>query len=282
MRKYLILGSKGQLGKEFVRFFQKIEANYQAFDIDEIDISDKGKVFELCQSYKPDFIINCAAHNLVDNAESDPDSAYKSNTYGVQNLAEISNGTKSFLIHYGTDYVFDGKKETGLYTEEDMANPLSVYAKSKYEGELKVKENTDNYLILRLSWVFGDGQQNFIYKLLQWAEKNEYLKIAFDEVSVPTYTRSIVETTLKALNSGLKGLFHLTNSGYASRYEWAKYVLKKMNKKNILYPVSKEIFNLPAKRPGFSAMSNVVISKSLEIEIPPWEESVDDYLSKYL
>jgi dTDP-4-dehydrorhamnose reductase len=282
MRKYLILGSKGQLGKEFVRFFQKIEANYQAFDIDEIDISDKDKLYELCQSYKPDFIINCAAYNLVDNAESDPDSAYKSNTYGVQNLAEISSGTKSFLIHYGTDYVFDGKKETGLYTEEDMANPLSVYAKSKYEGELKVKENTDNYLILRLSWVFGDGQQNFIYKLLLWAEKNEYLKIAFDEVSVPTYTRSIVETTLKALNSGLKGLFHLTNSGYASRYEWAKYVLKKMNKKNILYPVSKEFFNLPAKRPGFSAMSNVLISKSLEIEIPSWEESVDDYLSKYL
>lgn len=280
--KYLVFGSKGQLGKEFVRFFQKIEANYQAFDIDEIDISDKDKLYELCQSYKPDFIINCAAYNLVDNAESDPDSAYKSNTYGVQNLAEISKGTKSFLIHYGTDYVFDGKKETGLYTEEDRANPLSVYAKSKYEGELKVKENTDNYLILRLSWVFGDGQQNFIYKLLQWAEKNEYLKIAFDEVSVPTSTQSIVETTLKALNSGLNGLFHLTNSGYSSRYEWAKYVLKKMNKKNILYPVSKEIFNLPAKRPGFSAMSNVLISKSLEIEIPSWEESVDDYLSKYL
>lgn len=280
--KYLILGSKGQLGKEFVRFFHNIDVNYQAYDIDEIDISNKDKVYDLCQYFKPDFIINCAAYNLVDNAESDPEAAYKSNTYGVQNLAEISKATKSVLIHFGTDYVFDGKKETGLYIEEDEANPLSVYAKSKFEGEQKVKENTDDYLILRLSWVFGDGQQNFIYKLLQWAEKNEFLKIAFDEVSVPTYTKSIVETTLKALKSGLKGLFHLTNSGYASRYEWAKYVLKKMNRKNILYPVSKDIFNLPAKRPGFSAMSNVLISKSLEIEIPSWEDSVDDYLSKYL
>jgi len=280
--KYLVFGSKGQLGKEFVSYFHKNEANYKAFDIDEIDISERDKVNELCRIYKPDIILNCAAYNLVDNAEGNPEAAYKSNSKGVENLAEISKELNSFLIHFGTDYVFDGKKETGLYTEEDKANPLSTYAKSKYEGEQKVRENTDNYLILRLSWVFGDGQQNFIYKLLQWAEKNEYLKIAFDEVSVPTFTKSIVETTFRALKSGLKGLFHLTNSGYASRYEWAKYVLRKMNRKNILYPVSKDIFNLPAKRPGFSAMSNELISRSLEIEIPSWEEAVDDYLSKYL
>lgn len=280
--KYLVLGSKGQLGKEFVKYFTKVEADYKAFDIDEIDISDKDMVFQLCQSFKPDIIINCAAYNLVDNAETNPDDAYKSNSFGVENLAIVSNEIGSYLVHYGTDYVFDGKKDTGLYTEQDEPNPLSVYAKSKYDGELKIKENTDNFLILRLSWVFGDGKQNFIYKLLQWAEKNNILKIAFDEVSVPTYTHTIVEATLKAINNQLKGLYHLTNSGYASRYEWAKYVLKKLNKKNILYPVSKDIFNLPAKRPGFSAMSNELLSNIIKIEIPFWEEAVDDYLSKYL
>ncbi|MCX7736456.1 MAG: dTDP-4-dehydrorhamnose reductase [Candidatus Kapabacteria bacterium] len=280
--KYLVLGSKGQLGKEFVKYFTKVEAEYKAFDIDEIDISNRDMVFQLCQSFKPNVIINCAAYNLVDNAETNPDEAYKSNSKGVENLAIISNETGSNLVHYSTDYVFDGKKETGLYTEQDEPNPLSVYAKSKYDGEMKIKENTDNYLILRLSWVFGDGQQNFIYKLLQWAEKNNILKIAFDEVSVPTYTHTIVEATLKALSNQLKGLYHLTNSGYASRYEWAKYIIKKLNKKNILYPVSKDIFNLPAKRPGFSAMSNELLSNTIKIEIPFWEKAVDDYLSKYL
>lgn len=280
--KYLILGSKGQLGKEFVRVFSRIEANFKAYDIDEIDISQRDKVYNLCQIFKPDVIINCAAYNLVDNAESDPKAAYKSNSEGVENLAVISKEMKSFLIHFSTDYVFDGTKQTGLYTEEDIPNPLSIYAKSKYEGELKIIENTDKFLILRLSWVFGDGQQNFIYKLLQWANKNDFLKIAFDEVSVPTYTHTIAEISLEAFAGGLTGLYHLTNSGYASRYEWAKYVLKKMNKKNILYPVSKEIFNLPAKRPGFSAMNNEIISKALGLEISFWEEAVDDYLSNYL
>lgn len=279
---YLVLGSKGQLGREFVRYFEKIGSNFQAFDLDEFDISNRDEIFKLALSLKPDIIINCAAYNLVDNAESKPEDAYKSNTYGVENLALISKEINSFLVHYSTDYVFDGKKETGLYVETDTPNPLSIYAKSKREGEQKILENLDKYLVLRLSWVFGDGQQNFIYKLLQWSEKNSILKIAFDEVSVPTYTATVVDSTLKAINQGLNGLFHLTNSGYASRYEWAKYALKKLNKKNILYPVSKDVFNLPAKRPGFSAMSNELLSSKLQIQIPLWEEAVDDYISKYL
>jgi len=183
-------------------------------------------VKELFYREKPDIVINCAAYNLVDKAEEDYITAYKTNALGVRNLAYLSNKLNAFFVHYSTDYVFDGTKENGLYTEEDTPNPLNEYGKSKLTGERWIVEETENYLLFRVSWVYGRGKQNFIYKLIQWAKNNDYLKIAYDEISVPTSTRTIVEVTLKALDNGLTGLYHLTNSGYASRYEWAKKYLK--------------------------------------------------------
>ncbi|NPA54683.1 MAG: sugar nucleotide-binding protein, partial [Aquificae bacterium] len=145
-------------------------------------------------------------------------------------------------------------------------------------GEEWLKEETEKFLLFRVSWVYGEGKQNFIYKLLQWAEKNPFLKVAYDEISVPTYTKTIVNITLKALKEELTGLYHLTNSGYASRYEWAKEVfeIKKIDK--FIKPVSSEIFNLPAKRPKFSPMSNKKISKILSVYIPSWKEALKDFL----
>ncbi len=174
-----------------------------------------------------------------------------------------------------------GKKENGLYTEDDVPNPLNDYGKSKLMGEIFLKEETENYLLFRVSWVYGEGKQNFIYKLLTWAKSNEYLKVAYNEVSVPTSAKTIVNITLKALDNDLKGMFHLTNSGYASRYEWAKEIfrIKKIDK--FILPVSKEVFNLPAKRPDFSAMSNRKISQILNTEIPYWNEELNEFLKKY-
>jgi dTDP-4-dehydrorhamnose reductase len=233
------------------------------------------QVLELFGSVKPDIAINCAAYNLVDKAEEDYLTAVKINSVGVRNLAFACNRHKAFLVHYGTDYVFDGKKENGLYTEDDKPDPLSEYGKSKLMGEEFIKEEIDSFLILRVSWVYGEGKRNFIYKLLKWAENNDYLKISYDEVSVPTSTGTIVDVTLKALKKGLEGLYHLTNSGYASRYEWAKKVFQIKRIDKFIYPVSSEIFNLPAKRPRFSAMSNERISRELNIEIPHWEEELE-------
>ncbi len=277
--KYLIIGKNGQLGKEFVKTLNSYKKDFTAVGHKELEIGDLGKVLEIFEREKPDIVINCSAYNLVDKAEEDYPAAFKTNTIGVRNLAYASKKFGSFLVHYSTDYVFDGKKE-GLYTEEDKPNPLNQYGKSKYLGEIYLFEENKNSLLFRVSWVFGEGKQNFIHKLLNWAENNQYLKIAYDEISVPTYTGTIVNITLKALEEGLTGLYHLTNSGYASRYEWAKAILnyRKINK--FIYPVSSEIFELPAKRPKFSAMDNGKIKKELNLEIPTWEEDLKIFLAK--
>jgi dTDP-4-dehydrorhamnose reductase len=277
--KYLIIGKNGQLGKEFVKVLSEKNKNFTAVGHEDLEIGNLSQVLDIFERIKPNLVINCSAYNFVDKAEEDYPTAYKTNSVGVRNLAYASKKFNAFLIHYSTDYVFDGKKE-GLYTEKDQPNPLNEYGKSKYLGEIYLKEENENSLIFRVSWVFGEGKQNFIYKLQQWAENNEYLKVAYDEISVPTYTGRIVEITLKSIEKGISGLFHLTNSGYASRYEWAKAILKYKKVKKFIYPVSSDIFNLPAKRPKFSAMDNSQIKKELSIEIPSWEEELKIFLAK--
>ncbi len=278
--RILIVGKNGQLGREFVKELSKTRNRVIPLGHEELDIGNIGDVLDVFDRYKPDVVINCAAYNQVDKAEEEYDLAYKTNSIGVKNLAFSSNKYGSFLVHYSTDYVFDGEKEDGLYTEVDKPNPLSEYAKSKYLGEVYLKEETEKFLIFRVSWVFGDGKQNFIYKLLKWAENNPYLKVSYDEISIPTYTKTIVDITLKALEEGLTGLYHLTNSGYCSRFELAKFVFKTLGMTKFIHPVPSDIFNLPAKRPKFSAMDNTLISSILRVEIPNWEEAVSDFLSK--
>jgi dTDP-4-dehydrorhamnose reductase len=273
--KYLIFGKNGQLGQTFQKTLNN--KDFLALSHKECDISNFNEVLEVFDNYKPDVVLNCAAYNLVDKAEEEYWNTYKTNALGVRNLAHASRIYNSYFITYSTDYVFDGNKENGLYTEEDRPNPLNEYGKSKLTGEKWVlEEGTNKFLIFRTSWVYGEGKQNFIYKLMQWAENNDYLKIAYDEISVPTSTKTIVEVTLKAVEQGLTGLYNLTNSGYASRYEWAKKILRLKGINKFILPVSKEVFNLPAKRPDFSAMSNNRISKDLGIRILlGWEEELE-------
>lgn len=274
--KYLIIGKNGQLGKEFFKYLSNNNYDVVALGHDDIELSNLESVNNACESIKPDIVINCAAYNYVDLAETDYYGSFKANTLGPYNLKIAQEKYNFKLVHYSTDYVFDGKKEDGLYSEEDRPNPLSQYAKSKFMGEDLLKR-IKNTLVFRVSWVFGDGNQNFIYKVRQWSKNGSSLKISTNEVSSPTSTKIIVEATLKALDKNLEGLFHLNNSDYCSRYELAKFVLKTIKAKNIIYPVTGEFFNLPAIRPNFSAMDNTLISSSLNIEIPDWQYSVKKY-----
>ncbi len=275
---YLIIGKDGQLGKEFLKFFDKSGNKYFAFNHKELDISNLNDVISCFEAIKPEIVINASAYNQVDLAEKNFDEAYRSNALGVHNLLFAGKKFNSLLIHFSTDYVFDGKKENGLYTELDSVNPLSQYGKSKYLGEAFVMKSLDNSLLFRTSWVFGDGKQNFIYKFLEWSNKNNILKVTSDEVSIPTHTKIIVDVTLKAIEQKVRGLFHLTSSSYCSRYELAKFITNSLNLKNIVYPVPIASFNLPAKRPEFSPMDNKKISDLLGISIPSWQESVKDYV----
>jgi dTDP-4-dehydrorhamnose reductase len=278
MTKFLVIGKNGQLGKEFVKHFSKTSTDYIALGHSEIDISDLDNVIEVINQIKPEIIINTSAYNQVDLAEKDYEIAFKTNSFGIHNLVRASNQNKSLLVHYGTDYIFDGTKNDGLYTELDNPNPLSQYARSKYMGESFLNDYS-KHLLFRVSWVFGDGEQNFIYKFKQWS-KNKIMKISGDEVSVPTSTKTIVDITLKSINQDLRGLYHLTNTGYCSRYEYAKFITNTLKLNNIIYPVNMNSFNLPAERPTFSAMDNSKIQKILNIDIESWQDAVKDFLKE--
>jgi len=276
MRKVLITGASGQLGKEFVKVLSSRGIDFVALKRKDLDVTNFEKAYKTLKEINPSVIINCSAYNKVDLAETEILKAFSTNAIGPYNLAITCREINAILIHYSTDYVFDGIKK-GLYTEEDSPNPLNQYARSKLLGEELVKQVLEDYLILRVSWVYGEGTQNFLYKLEEWAKKQEVLKVVVDEFSVPTSTKTIVEVTLKAIDAGLTGLYHLTNSDYASRYEWAKEYFKLKGINKLIYPVLQADFNLPAKRPKWSVISNEKISKALGITIREWKEELKSF-----
>ncbi|HSV43686.1 MAG TPA: dTDP-4-dehydrorhamnose reductase [Candidatus Bathyarchaeia archaeon] len=275
--RFLITGSAGQLGKEFQRVLSERHIGFLAPSEDAFDITNGLQIRAFIEKAAPDVIVNGAAYNAVDQAESDSGAAYAVNSAAVEHLARICKERESVFVHYSSDYVFDGKKGSP-YVETDQPNPLNVYGASKLDGERRAREIAGNFLIFRLSWVYGQGQQNFFYKLRQWAKANNELNVSCDEISVPTYTGDVVELTLKALEAGLSGLYHLVNTGHVSRYELARYYFDKMGIKVKVNPVALETFGMPAKRPLFSAMSNEKLEEDLEVTIPAWQEALDRFM----
>jgi len=276
--KFLLIGSLGQLGNEFKHYFQKNNIEFYETDLPTLDVFNLDDVLEIFSNIKPEIVINCSAYNFVDRAEEDRWNPIKVNTIGVKNLAYACEKYDSFLVHFSTDYVFDGEKPT-QYTEEDEPNPINFYGLSKYLGEQAISDILDSYLIFRVSWLYGYGTQNFIVKFLHWVEDTDIVRIAIDEVSVPTSTFTVVDAVMKSLDEGLCGLYHLTNSGFASRYEWALEIKKNLGLRINIVPVNSEEFHLPARRPKFSAMSNQKISSDLNIEIPSWREELERFLN---
>lgn len=278
--KYLILGANGQLGKQFAKDLSHRSEEVIAPDEKDCNITSIDTLANFVNSVKPTVVINCAAYNAIDTAEQQPEAAYLINDTAVRNIAALCKEKNIFLVHNSTDYVFDGAKGN-VYIEEDAPHPLNVYGKSKRAGEEAVLSAGGKYLLLRTSWVFGNGTQNFIHKMLQWSQKNPVLQLTADEVSVPTGTIDLVDVTLRALSKGLSGLYHLTNSDYASRYEWGRYVAKALSSKSVIIPVPMSMFPSPAKRPLFSAMSNRRLQNDLGIAIPDWNDAVDRFIKQY-
>ena len=281
MNKFLILGSAGQLGKAFQKKMDQSQITFWAPPEQQSNIADFETTEAIIKQYSPDYIINCAAYNTVDQAEKDKETAFLINYKAVENLAEICRKNNIFLIHYSSDYVFDGKK-LDFYNENDTPNPLNVYGQSKLNGEKAIQSVLNDYLIFRLSWVIGEGKQNFIYKLNNWAQQNRILKISCDETSVPTFTNDIVDLTLQSLSKGLLGLYHLVNSDYASRYELARYFMKAAKLNNIVVPVSISTFKSAAERPLFSPMTNEKLAGDLNITIPGWQEALDKHVAEFI
>lgn len=276
--RFLITGAEGQLGSEFVRLLSGGNMEHKALSRRDLDITDLSRVREAVKSYKADFVINCAAYNDVDKAEIDWKQAYLVNGVGVKNLLLSSAETESTFLHFSTDYVFDGGKKEP-YSIADLPRPLNKYGMSKLLGENFITQlGYPGYYLIRTSWVFGGGRNSFIAKLSGWMDNKEEINIVDDQVSTPTYTGDLAGAAMELIKSKSYGLYHISNSGICSRYEWAKHIAEKAGWKGRVNPVKSDMFDSPARRPKFSALDNFPLREVTGHDLPVWQESVDRYL----
>lgn len=281
--KILLFGAMGQLGTELQRTLSP-HGEIFPFDIHNLDLENTSAVRETIHSVSPEVLVNASAYTAVDQAESEPEKAFTVNGEIPGLFAEEACKLNAFLIHYSTDYVFDGAKGA-LYVEGDQPNPLGVYGKSKLAGEEAIEDGNANYLILRTSWVYSRNRSSFVTKVLEWARKQETLRIVSDQISNPTWARTLADVTAQLLSQGLdalverRGLYHVTCNGYASRFDWAKKILeldpnKQEQKVKELLPALTSDFPTPAQRPLFSALDCSLFQSRFDIALPNWEDAL--------
>lgn len=273
----LITGANGQLGYDFQRLFKKENIDFIATDVNDLDITDINKIREFVKDKNIDMIINCAAYNNVDKAEDEVEICTKLNTQAPYELSIVAREIKADFVTYSTDFVFDGAKNSP-YTEEDIPNPLSVYGKTKLEGERKVLASYDRSFVIRTSWVFGVANNNFNKQVMNWSKSKDILSIVDDQVSSPTYSKDLAYYSWELIKTKKYGLYHLSNGDEASKYDQAKYVLDKISWCGTLNPAKTSDFNLKAKRAPYTKLDSSKIEKIINKKIPNWKEGIDRFL----
>jgi len=286
--RILLIGKNGQLGWELERCLQPL-GEVNACDYPDINLADGNSIRAAVAECRPAVIINAGAYTAVDRAEAEPDLAEAVNGAGPGILAEEANKIGAALIHYSTDYVFDGTKGAP-YVESDVPRPLNVYGLSKLHGEQAVESTGGACLVLRTSWVYSLRQGGFVNKVLEWARRQETLKIVEDQVGSPTNARMLAEATAMVLAGAgcdpagslreRAGLYHLAGDGAASRYEWARTILALDPKQTehvvkALLPGKTEEFPTPAKRPLFTALDCAKFQAVFGLSLPGWKKGLE-------
>jgi len=269
--KILIIGAKGMLGHELTKAFAKY--NPILWDMSDIDIADKEQVDKKITELAPELIINAAAYTAVDKCEENEEIATKVNGEALGYLADVAHRINATLVHYSTDYVFDGTKKEG-YVESDIPSPVSAYGRSKLDGELRItRSELQNFYIIRTAWMFGPAGKNFVETMLLLADQEKEIKVIGDQFGSPTYAPDLAKATLEIVESKKpSGIYHRTNHGQCSWYQFAKEIFKVFDKKVDIGSCSTEEYPTPAKRPEYSIM------KSTKLEpMRSWKDALIDY-----
>ena len=284
----LLLGKFGQLGWELQRSLAPL-GEIHALDYPEINLVQYDRLEEVLREINPSVIINATAYTAVDQAEKEIETAMAINAHAPRKMAEWALANEAALIHYSTDYVFDGKKGSP-YLETDKPNPLGMYGESKLAGEMAIESVDCAHLIFRTSWVYSLRRDSFVTKVLGWAQKQPELRIVDDQVSNPTWCRMLAETTALLLATAGKnshgwfnerrGLYHLAGDGYTSRLGWARMILKFDPHRDQqivrdLQPAKTSDYPTPAKRPLFSALNCDKFSDTFSLRLPDWQEALE-------
>ena len=276
----LITGANGQLGYDFQRLFDSLKVKYIATDVVDFDITNEKSIDDFfLKNDDISLVINCAAYNDVDKAETDSDFCMLLNSRAPLNLAKKAKEIGATFVTYSTDFVFDGDIRDP-YTEEDIPNPPSIYAKSKRMGEEAVLAEYDKSFVIRTSWVFGIANNNFNKQVINWSKTRDELNIVDDQVSVPTYSKDLAYFSWKLIETKKYGLYHMSNNGICSKYDQAKYVLDKIGWTGKLGTSKTEDFNLPAKRSKFSKLDSTKLENIVGEKIPSWQDAIDRFLKE--
>ncbi len=280
----LVTGSLGQLGSEILALSGRDgNKRYYFYDLPELDITDKKAVEHVCGNHDIDAIVNCAAYTAVDNAEDNSVSAYRVNRDGAAVLAEVAKDRDALLVHISTDYVFDGKAYKP-YREHDPVSPLGVYGKSKWEGEELVRQIAPSYMIIRTSWLYSSYGNNFARTMLRLGDERELLKVVFDQVGTPTLAADLAGAIMAILDRYDRGdayaeVYHYSNEGICSWYDFAKAIMKIKNLKCKVLPVESKEYPTKARRPHYSVLHKGKIRQEWGLDIPHWYDSLEKMLA---
>ena len=293
--KILLLGKNGQLGWELQRALAPL-GDVVACGREQADMENIDVLRQLVRDVSPQIIVNAAAYTAVDKAESEADRARRINAEAVGMLADECKCLNAWLVHYSTDYVFDGTKE-GFYTETDAPNPLSVYGRTKLLGEQAVQQSGCKHLIFRTSWVYAARGANFVKTMLRLAKERDELKVVCDQIGAPTSAELIADTTALCLfrlqhdtllASKANGLYHLVAAGETSWHGYAQHVIAAARQHNMelrsaidkILPITTAEYPLPARRPANSRLSTLKLSHTFGIILPAWQSHLDRVITE--
>src|SRR5574344_565617 len=277
----LVTGANGQLGNEIRDLENQYKGGFSFTftDVAELDLLDAAAVEDFCQTLKPAYIINCAAYTAVDKAEDDEAMCRKINRDAVLYLAEAAESISAKIIHISTDYVFDGS-QTQPYQETDPVCPVSVYGKTKLEGEEVLQKNSTQYLIIRTAWLYSEYGNNFVKTMLRLGKEKEVLQVVNDQVGSPTYAGDLAKAIMDIVSGSesgrfIKGMYHYSNQGICSWFEFTKkiHALAGITTCQVL-PIAAKDYPAKAPRPAYSVLSKDKIIADYGITVPQWEDSL--------
>jgi dTDP-4-dehydrorhamnose reductase len=281
MTKYAVLGAGGQLGHDFCAYLQDEASGLSRA---QADLTQPESLRATVQKIHPEIVINCAAYNFVDQAESDPEAAFAVNAWGVRNLAQVCRDLQCVLVHFSTNYVFGlDENRKAPYAETDAPGPISVYGLSKLTGEYFARFLCPKHFVIRPAGLFGHGgrggnKTNFVELMLRLAEQGKPIRVVSDQVCTPTATADLVKATIALIQTSRYGLYHLTNSGACSWHEFAQAIFGLAGVRANLSAVTTQDFGAPARRPGYSVMA---MGAYEGLGLPPlraWREALAQYL----
>ncbi|MDK2809868.1 MAG: dTDP-4-dehydrorhamnose reductase [Petroclostridium sp.] len=274
-KKIMITGSSGQLGSA-LKFLNN---NYLLAPLDksQLDVVNKEKVFRTVKQIKPDYIIHTAAYTKVDESEIYIKKAIQVNCIGTENIALACKKFNAVMVYISTDYIFDGKK--GMpYTEQDMPSPVNIYGYTKFIGEQIVRSVLNKYIVVRSSWLYGGQGKNFVNTILELAKKNSEIRVVDDQIGCPTYVMDLAEAIFQLIKAEVYGVYHASNSGYCSWYQFAREILKCTgNKDTLLIPVTSKELNRLARRPANSSLIN---TKGV-YQLREWKDALYEYIQRH-